>query len=843
MIYDSLFATEYTVSPTSSVKREANPQASLTDVTAIPGLRELWRQTLGDPKLCIAVLDGPINLSHPSLLHADVTQIELPAMCRLAAPAAFDHGTSVASIIFGQHDGPLKGIAPRCHGLSIPVFGCDAGSGQLQPTAQTQLAQAIRTAVRYGANVINISGGQLIGNGDGDDELRSVLEEVADRVLVIAAAGNDGAAVHHFPGASPSVVAVGAMRADGEPAAFSNWGDAYRGNGLLAPGENLLAANGGDGWMIVSGTSFSTAIVSGVAGLLLSEQSHTSGRLDPARVRRVLFESAVNCEVQPTDNCDRLLVGRLNVEGAHRNLRKGTEDVNHQIQSLAGNGTQFREGIGQELQPACATAPSASSTSNEPASKAAPTGCGCQGNKTFPLVYPIGRLDFVFPSVVRRDSIEQHMDTIEATGYKLNPNNPLDLLRHLMGFTEYQVTYFDGNIESVTKDDNKFLITVDTDIIDSNDDTYRAIELKGILKKVGDAAPVLAERLNSVHRMVPVYDEHGNIKKREFHLANLPYRPQHATFDATDAKFIFPKRCTPTQKHAPHRYDAEAIRWVLERDTAPIYAIMPRGPFAEDAYQELMGFLLSQLGLTKVALDYFYHFKDGKKYELWDTWTDHNAWDPRFNEKFCDGDEPTYWVVTQNYVPQPTRLRLPHATDYVAMPGTIIGTERLITSETVEVIDPDMRGTCEWSLDELINAILIQAAKLDASGTVCVPSPDDLRKIVEALAARFAEEIRNSGKSPQERAMNFAALQLMLFLEANAAKSLWETPELESIFPPKPSAVCREGSVCFDVEIAFFDPESVKKASTIVSQTVDVSDVVPVALGNTRSFRRRSGTV
>ena len=44
--------------------------AEITDVSAISGLSELWAETLGDPRICIAVLDGPVDLSHPSTIDA-----------------------------------------------------------------------------------------------------------------------------------------------------------------------------------------------------------------------------------------------------------------------------------------------------------------------------------------------------------------------------------------------------------------------------------------------------------------------------------------------------------------------------------------------------------------------------------------------------------------------------------------------------------------------------------------------------------------------------------------------------------------------------------------------------
>ena len=51
---------------------------------------------------------------------------------------------------------------------------------------------------------------------------------------------------------------------------MSNWGRVYRSGGLLAPGAGLVGAQAGGGTLVVSGTSFAAALVSGAAGLLLS---------------------------------------------------------------------------------------------------------------------------------------------------------------------------------------------------------------------------------------------------------------------------------------------------------------------------------------------------------------------------------------------------------------------------------------------------------------------------------------------------------------------------------------------------------------------------------------------
>jgi subtilisin family serine protease len=90
------------------------------------------------------------------------------------------------------------------------------------------------------------------------------------RVLMVAAAGNDGCACLHVPAALPSVLAVGALGEDGKPLDASNWGEAYRTKGVLAPGQNILGAVPAGDTSRLTGSSFATPIVTGIAALLLS---------------------------------------------------------------------------------------------------------------------------------------------------------------------------------------------------------------------------------------------------------------------------------------------------------------------------------------------------------------------------------------------------------------------------------------------------------------------------------------------------------------------------------------------------------------------------------------------
>jgi subtilisin family serine protease len=289
---------------------------------AIPGLQELWNETLGHPDICIAILDGPVDQTHPSLQSARLNWIETLISGSPQQGPAVQHGTHVTSIVFGQHDGPVKGIAPYCRGLIVPIFK-DGTDGSIAPCSQLDLARAIAQALEAGAKIINISGGESTSSGKAHPILADAVQACADRnVLIVAAAGNEGCECLHIPGALPSVLAVGAMDNQGSPLDFSNWGTQYRMQGILAPGENILGAAPGGGTRAQSGTSYATPTVSGVAALLLSLQLKLGQEIDTRVVRTAILESAYACDPKAVLDCRPFMVGSLNVPGAHRLVAK-----------------------------------------------------------------------------------------------------------------------------------------------------------------------------------------------------------------------------------------------------------------------------------------------------------------------------------------------------------------------------------------------------------------------------------------------------------------------------------------------------------------------------------------
>ncbi len=151
------------------------------------------------------------------------------------------HGTFVASTIAEEtnnHYG-LTGLAFATHIMPVRVL-----DGQGEGEAST-IAEGVLFAVRHHAEVINLSLEFTPGVTASDiPELMEALRYAHRHgVLVVAAAGNEGARAVDYPARAPNVVAVGATTEHGCLASYSNYGPELT---LVAPGGGADANLPGD---------------------------------------------------------------------------------------------------------------------------------------------------------------------------------------------------------------------------------------------------------------------------------------------------------------------------------------------------------------------------------------------------------------------------------------------------------------------------------------------------------------------------------------------------------------------------------------------------------------------
>jgi len=414
----------------------------MTQILSIPGLKELQKQTQGASEITIAILDGVVDTNHSCFNGADLTRLPTLVQHQATAGQMSTHGTHIASLIFGQPNSEIPGIAPQCRGLLVPVFSDDN-----RKLSQLDLARAIEQAAEKGAKVINISGGALTDMGEAEDWLIRAVEMCNERnILIVAAAGNDGCECLQVPAALPAVLAVGAVDARGHPLDFSNWGETYQSQGILAPGENILGAKPGGGTIQMSGTSFAAPIVAGVAALLLSLQVQRGETPNPHAVREALLKSALPCQYADSENEPKCLAGLLNISGAIKHLTGETMSETIETQATVeasgcgcGGTPETTEVQRQNLELSAATSapaipvvaaqipnpvttsqgvsmPETTTKSVTPSQAAEPAGG---------IVYAIGTLGYDFGTEARRDTFKQLMPTAVIGGIEV-PSNPYD---------------------------------------------------------------------------------------------------------------------------------------------------------------------------------------------------------------------------------------------------------------------------------------------------------------------------------------------------------------------------------------------------------------------------------
>lgn len=210
---------------------------------------------------------------------------------------SYGHGTFVAGLIAGTgaaSSGAVKGVAPAAKIVSLKIAGADG------TTDVTRVLEALEWVVdfkdAYGIRVVNLSLGFDSQQSYLVDPLDFAVERVWNAgIVVVAAAGNGNNVPGSItaPGNDPLVITVGSSNdkttvalTDDKLATFSSVGpttDGITKPELLAPGRSVVSSRSSGSTIDTtypdseidtsyakgSGTSFSTAIASGVAALVI----------------------------------------------------------------------------------------------------------------------------------------------------------------------------------------------------------------------------------------------------------------------------------------------------------------------------------------------------------------------------------------------------------------------------------------------------------------------------------------------------------------------------------------------------------------------------------------------
>jgi major intracellular serine protease len=258
--------------------------AELEEVTEVPKGVEMiqapavWEKSTGKG-ITIAILDTGCDLTHPELKDRIIGGRNFTNDDNGNSEIFRDyngHGTHVAGTIAASRNVKgVVGVAPEANLLIIKVLDRN-GSGQYD-----WIINGISYAIEQKVDIISMS----LGGPADVSELHEVIQKaVANNILVVCAAGNEGDGQDSteelaYPGSYNEVISVGAINLERKISDFSN---SNKEVDVVAPGENIVSTYLNGRYAKLSGTSMAAPHVSGALALIkdLSNQSFDRNLLE-----------------------------------------------------------------------------------------------------------------------------------------------------------------------------------------------------------------------------------------------------------------------------------------------------------------------------------------------------------------------------------------------------------------------------------------------------------------------------------------------------------------------------------------------------------------------------------
>jgi len=193
------------------------------------------------------------------------------------------HGAEVLSIIAGIQPGTLVGTAPDA---SFWLLRSEDAESEY-PVEEDNWVPAAEMADSAGADVINTSLGYSLFSDsvynltytdlNGETSRNSIAANIAASkgIIVVVSAGNEGNTPWHYigtPADAKNILTVGAIKSDRTIANFSSFGPTSDGRikpDIAAFGVDATVQSSPDNFGLVSGTSVSAPIISGLSACLV----------------------------------------------------------------------------------------------------------------------------------------------------------------------------------------------------------------------------------------------------------------------------------------------------------------------------------------------------------------------------------------------------------------------------------------------------------------------------------------------------------------------------------------------------------------------------------------------
>ena len=293
---DEMLYRQWYISNDGSITPSGRRSASR--IGADINMLRAWEIEAGSSDIIVAILDSGIRDDHPDIRSRIwVNEREIPnngydddgngyiddykgwdfAYDDNRPTDGFGHGTNIATVIGASTNNRIgfAGIDQACRLMNLKNLR-DDNYGEY-----SWWSESIKYAADNGADVINMS--------EGGDDYSETLETAVKYAIkkgafIVAAMMNKGDQRDYYPASFRGVFAVGATDTDDNRCTRFSWGGGScygRHIAVVAPGNKIYGLDYediNDYTVYWSGTSQSTAIVSALASLLLSQNNTRTGK-------------------------------------------------------------------------------------------------------------------------------------------------------------------------------------------------------------------------------------------------------------------------------------------------------------------------------------------------------------------------------------------------------------------------------------------------------------------------------------------------------------------------------------------------------------------------------------